>query len=116
MIAEDHRRHQARGARHGGKRPLWAIATKGAATLGRATLGKHLERQWGRSRGEAGKRQEEREKVNGEERGRRERRTEKTGAKRSKSGEPDNMPRLATKRGREKLERRVGVKRRDEKA
>ena len=34
--------------------------------------------------------------------------------KRSKSGEPDNMPRLATKRGREKFERgRVGVKRGD---
>ena len=46
-----------------------------------------------------GERREEREKVNGEERGRRERRTEKTGAKRSKGGEPDSMPRLATKRG-----------------
>ena len=39
------------------------------------------------------------------------RRTEKTGAKRSESDEPDNMPRLATKRGREKFETsRVGVK------
>ena len=31
-----------------------------------------------------------------------ERRTENTGAKRSKSDEPDNMPRLATKGGRER--------------
>ena len=46
MTAEDHRRHQARGVRHGGKRPLWVIATKGAAALGRATLGKHLEPKW----------------------------------------------------------------------
>ena len=39
------------------------------------------------------------------------------GAKRSKGGEPDNMPRLATKRGREKFEKsRVGATRRDEKA
>ena len=45
-----------------------------------------------------GERREEREKVHGEERGRRERRTEKTVAKRSKSGGPDSMPRLATKR------------------
>ena len=58
-----------------------------------------------------------RRKAEGEgERRRRRKREEKeksrTGAKRSKSGEPDNMPRLATKRGREKFERdKVGVKR-----
>ena len=53
---------------------------------------------------------EERRSGKGKERGRRERRTEKTGAKRSKSGEPDSMPRLATQRGRERFERsRVGA-------
>ena len=77
-------------------------------------MGKHLERQYGRRRGEeeekSGRRGRKRkEKEEGGEKGK--------GAKRSKSGEPDNMPRLATKRGKEKFERgRVGVKRGDEKA
>ena len=53
MMAEEQRRHTARGVRHGGRQPVWVISTKGAATLGRATLGKHLERQQGRRRGEA---------------------------------------------------------------
>ena len=43
------------------------IATKGAATLGRITLGKHLERQWRPRRGEV-EEKEERGGREGEER------------------------------------------------
>ena len=57
--------------------------------------------------------------VGRREEGRRGGQKKKKGKKRKKSdgSEPDNMPRLATKRGREKIEReKTGVNKRDEKA
>ena len=60
--------------------------------------------------GKGGGRRRKKREAEEEERGRRKR-------EKSKGGEPDNMPRLATKRGREKIERdKAGVRKGDEKA
>ena len=55
-VAAKHRWHQARSARHGDRRPLWARAIKGCCHFGRSHFGQAPWEKWKR-RGRRGKRE-----------------------------------------------------------